>query len=213
MPITIDIHGMKKQLIEFIGTFFLVLTITLSGNPIAIGAVLIAMIYMGGYISGGHYNPAVTLAVYLRKKIDQPTAIQYVIYQCLGALAAAFIAFLITGTAVVPKPSANMTFISVILIEFIFTFALASVVLHVATSARTNGNQYFGLAIGLTVMAGAFAAGPISGGVFNPAVAIGTMLVDLGNLPANITNLVFYLVGQGLGAALAANVYHTVTTD
>lgn len=204
---------MKKQIIEFIGTFFLVLTICLSGNPIAVGVILAAMIYMGGYISGGHFNPAVTLAVYLRKKIDQPTAIQYVIYQVLGALAAAFIAYLVTGNAVVPKPGANITFISVILIEAIFTFALASVVLHVATSKRTDGNQYFGLAIGMTVMAGAFAAGGISGGVFNPAVALGTILVDMPNIASNLPNLVMYIVGQLIGAALAVSVYNIVTKD
>ena len=204
---------MKKQLIEFIGTFFLVLTITLSGNPIAVGVVLAAMIYMGGYISGGHYNPAVTLAVYLRKKIDQPTAIQYIIYQCLGAIAAAFIAFLVTGTAVVPKPGPNVTLISVIIMEAIFTFALASVVLHVATSNKTHGNQYFGLAIGMTVMAGAFAAGAISGGVFNPAVALGTFLVDMTNIPGNLPNLVVFIIGQLLGAAGAATVYNIVTKE
>jgi aquaporin Z len=204
---------MKKQLIEFIGTFFLVLAITLSGNPIAVGVVLAAMIYMGGYISGGHYNPAVTLAVYLRRKIDQPTAIQYVIYQCLGAVAAAFIAFLVTGAAVVPKPGPNVTLISVIIMEAIFTFGLASVVLHVATSSRTHGNQYFGLAIGFMVMAGAFSAGAISGGVFNPAVALGTFLVDMTNIPGNLPNLVVFVIGQLLGAVGAATVYNIVTKD
>ena len=204
---------MKKQLIEFIGTFFLVLTITLSGNPIAVGVVLAAMIYMGGYISGGHYNPAVTLAVYLRRKIDQPTAIQYVIYQCLGAVAAAFIAFLVTGAAVVPKPGPNVTLISVIIMEAIFTFGLASVVLHVATSSRTHGNQYYGLAIGMMVMAGAFSAGTISGGVFNPAVALGTFLVDMTNIPGNLPNLVVFVIGQLLGAVGAATVYNIVTKE
>lgn len=204
---------MKKQLIEFIGTFFLVLTITLSGNPIAVGVVLAAMIYMGGYISGGHYNPAVTLAVYLRRKIDQPTAIQYVIYQCLGAVAAAFIAFLVTGAAVVPKPGPNVTLISVIIMEAIFTFGLSSVVLHVATSSRTHGNQYYGLAIGMMVMAGAFAAGAISGGVFNPAVAVGTFLVDMTNIPGNLPNLVVFVIGQLLGAVGAATVYNIVTKE
>jgi aquaporin Z len=168
---------------------------------------------MGGYISGGVYNPAVTLALYLKKKIDQPTAIQYVIYQCLGAVAAAFVAYLVTGTAIVPKPGANVTFISVILIEAIFTFALCTVVLHTAATNKTHGNQYFGLAIGMTVMAGAFAAGGISGGVFNPAVALGTILVDLTNITSNLPNLIMFVIGELIGAALAVNVYNIVIKE
>jgi aquaporin Z len=204
---------MKQNIIEFIGTFFLVLVITLSGNPIAVGAILIAMVYMGGYISGAHYNPAVTLAVWLRGKMERADAFRYMAFQTLGALSAAFINYLITGNAIVPKPSADITFISIILVEAIFTFALASVVLHATTSRKTVGNEYYALAIGLTVMAAAFAGGPISGAVINPAVAIGTMVVDLGNLTANFTNLVFYILGPALGAALAANVYNTVLKD
>lgn len=204
---------MKPTIVEFIGTFFLVLVITLSGNPLAIGAILAAMIYMGGYISGGHYNPAVTLAVYLRGKIEKDLAFRYVLFQVLGGIAAAFVSYLITGNAIVPKPTADITFVSIILVEALFTFALASVVLHVATSQKTAHNNYFGLAIGITVAAAAFAAGPLSGGVLNPAVAIGTMLVDLRNLPVNFSNLVFYIVGPCLGAAIASIVYNYVTRD
>lgn len=204
---------MKPTIIEFIGTFFLVLVITLSGNPLAIGSILAAMIYMGGYISGAHFNPAVTLAVYLRGKIDRPLAVRYILFQILGALAAAFVAFLITGSPVVPKPTADITFVSIILVEALFTFALASVVLHVATSPKTAHNNYFGFAIGFTVAAAAFAAGPLSGGVLNPAVAIGTMLVDLQNIIVNFPNMIFYIVGPTLGAAIAASVYNYVTRD
>lgn len=204
---------MKKNIVEFIGTFFLVLAITLSGNPLAIGFILAAMIYMGGYISGGHYNPAVTLAVYLRGKIEKQDAIRYVLFQCLGALAAAFVAYLITGTAVVPKPTSDITFVSIILVEAIFTFALASVVLHVATSQRTAHNNYFGLAIGLVLVAAAYSAGPLSGGVLNPAVAIGTTLVDLENITLNFSNMIFYIVGPCLGAAIAASVYNSLKPD
>ncbi len=204
---------MKSSIIEFIGTFFLVLVITLSGNPLAIGAILTAMIYMGGYISGAHYNPAVTLAVYLRGKIDRDLALRYIAFQILGGLAAAFVAFLITGTPIVPKPTADITFVSIILVEALFTFALASVVLHVATSQKTVHNQYFGLAIGLTVAAAAFAAGPLSGGVLNPAVAIGTTMVDLGNIVSNFPNMIFYIVGSLLGAAIAASAYNFVTRE
>jgi aquaporin Z len=204
---------MKQNIVEFIGTFFLVLVITMSGNPIAIGAILAAMIYMGGYISGGHYNPAVTLAVWLRGKMDRNEALRYMGFQVLGGLAAAFINYLITGAPVVPKPSANVTFISVVLIEAIYTFALASVVLHVATSKKTHGNQYYGLAIGITVMAAAYSAGSLSGAVLNPAVAWGTILVDFMNIQANLPNLIFYTVGPLLGGAIAANVYNVLAKD
>ncbi|MCX7996148.1 MAG: aquaporin [Patescibacteria group bacterium] len=204
---------MKKELIEFIGTFFLVLVITLSGNPIAIGAVLVAMVYLGGYISGAHYNPAVTLAVYLRGKIDKQSALRYMVFQILGATSASFVSYVITGDAVVPQPSGDITFVSIILVEAVFTFALASVFLHVATSRKTAHNQYFGVAMGLVLVASAYAAGPLSGGVLNPAVAIGTMTVDLSNISVNFSNMVFYVVGSTLGGALAASVYNTIRPD
>lgn len=206
-------NTMKKESIEFIGTLFLVLVITLSGNPLAIGAVLAAMVYMGGYISGGHYNPAVTLAVYLRGKMQKREAIRYMAAQVLGALSAAFISYVITGSSIVPRPSAEITFVSIILVEALFTFALASVVLHVATSSGTARNQYFGLAIGMVLAAGIYAAGPLSGGVLNPAVAVGTILIDLKSIQVNFANMIFYIVGPALGGALAASVYNTLRAN
>lgn len=192
---------------EFIGTFFLVLTISFSGNPLAIGGILIAMCYMGGYISGAHYNPAVTLAVALSGAITYTRAFRYMLFQTLGALAAAFIYFLIQGSAFTPQPAAQYSIVSIILAEALFTFALASVVLHSAVAKHTAGNEYYAIAIGLTVMAAAYSIGPITGGVINPAVAIGTIIVDLADLPRNFINLVLYTVGAGLGGAIAANVY------
>lgn len=201
---------MNKYIIEGIGTFFLVLTIALTGNPLAIGAILIAMIYMGGYISGGHYNPAVTLAVYLRGKISMPFAIRYCIAQVTGAIIAALIFRLINGQAFVPVPGSDADFLHIILIEFLFTFALASVVLHVATSDKVKGNYYYGFAIGLTVMAAAFAGGAISGGVFNPAVAVGFIVVDISHFGDHLVNLLMYLSSQIIGAVLAARMYSYV---
>ena len=203
----------KEYLTEAIGTFFLVLVITFSGNPLAIGAILISMVYMGGYISGGHYNPAVTLAVFLRGKLKREGAIQYAIFQVLGALAAGFIHYIVVGSAIVPRPAADISFVSVILMEALFTFALASVVLHATTSKKTVGNEYYALAIGLTVMAAGFAIGSVSGGVINPAVAIGTILVDVPNLAGNLINLVLYIVGACIGGAAAASVFHSVVEE
>ena len=198
---------MKKYLIEFIGAFFLVLTIALTGNPIAIGFVLTVLVYMGGYISGAHYNPAVTLAMLLTGKIGQSEAIKYVIAQLLGGLAAAGIFYFIDGSNFVPAIAVDASWSSAFILEVLFTFLLAHVILNVAATERTKGNDYFGLAIGMTVLVGAFAAGPISGGVFNPAVAIGPMLVDMGRIGAHLNDLIIYIIAQSLGAALAATVY------
>lgn len=197
---------MNKYIIETIGTFFLVLTIGLSGNPLAIGVVLIAMIYMGGYISGAHYNPAVTLAVLLRGKIQRKEALNYMMFQVIGGIIAAFVIEMIKGTTFVPLHGSS-SMLSVFLVEFLYTFALASVVLHVATSDKVKGNYYYGIAIGLTLMAAVFSGGDISGGVFNPAVAIGPILVDIANITSNIQNLVMYIVAPFAGGASAAFMY------
>src|SRR5438477_3172880 len=171
---------MNKNITELIGTFFLVFVIGLTGvyatplAPIAIGSILMVMVYMGGPVSGAHYNPAVTLAALIRKRITLNGAIQYWVSQVAGAFLAAFIIYLTYHTAMVPPSPAHGFHHAMkpLMMEMIFTFALASVVLNVAMSKKSAGNSYFGLAIGFTVLAGAFAAGPLSGGAFNPAVAL-----------------------------------------
>ena len=167
-----------KFAVEAIGTLFLVFTIgtaARSGNPLAplaIGAILMAMVYAGGHISGAHYNPAVTLAVLVRRRIKIRDAIGYWIAQLCGGLVASVLV-----TAVAPKPTTPMTLsghavIAAFVAELLVTFALCSVVLNVATSKDHPDNSFYGLAIGFTVAAGAVAVGGISGGAFNPAVAI-----------------------------------------
>lgn len=204
---------MNKYIIEFIGTFFLVLVIALTGNSLAIGAILIAMIYMGGYISGAHYNPAVTVAVLLRKAIGLTTAIGYIVAQILGGVAAAGLYLWIQGSPFVPQPAPQVEFMAALVIEVFFTFALASVVLHVATSPKTKDNQYYGLAIGLTVMAAAIAGGPISGGVYNPAVAVGPLFVDYRDLSQHTTEFLLYTIGPLMGGVTAAIVYKLTTLE
>lgn len=203
---------MRKYIVEFIGTFFLVLTIGLSQNPLAIGAVLAAMVYLGGYISGAHYNPAVTLAVWARGKMLQSEAIRYMLWQLAGALVAALIYQLLKGSTFTVHPGDGVAFGTALLAEIVFTFALASVVLHSAVSRQTQGNDYFGLAIGLVVMAGAYSVGAISGGAFNPAVGVGPIIYDLPNLGGHISNLLLYILGPAAGAYLAA-VTHRYLTD
>jgi aquaporin Z len=198
---------MKKYLTELTGTFFLVLVIGLSGNPLAIGAILMVMVYMGGHISGAHYNPAVTLALLMRKKIGSTEAGVYMIFQIVGAILAALFVYLLTGETFGPAPKEGYNILKPLFIEGAFTFALASVVLNVAATKATSGNSYFGLAIGFTVMAGAIAGGPISGGAFNPAVGIGPLVISAAFGGTGISNIWIYLVGPFAGGALAAIIH------
>src|SRR4249920_1098853 len=173
---------MNKYIAEFIGTFFLVLTIgcTVIGAgagviaPLAIGAALMVMIYAGGHISGGHYNPAVTLAVLVRGRIGIGDAVGYWITQVVGGVIAGVLARAVVNPATVKTLTlSGHTEAAAAVVELLITFALCYVVLNVATSKDQPGNQFFGLAIGFTVAAGAFAVGGISGGAFNPAVTLG----------------------------------------
>lgn len=205
---------MRKYIVEFIGTFFLVLTIALavhSGSalaPVAIGCMLMVMVYMGGHVSGAHYNPAVSAAVLIRGKMNVQDLGPYLVAQFAGALLASALGHFATGQSFSPAPAANISVPVAIAFEAVFTFALASVVLNVATHAKTAGNSYYGAAIGLTVAASAVAVGPVSGCALNPAVGCGTVLyrVFAGDNPgANL--LVIYSVGPVLGGVAAAAVF------
>jgi len=203
----------KKLLTEFIGTFFLVLTIgltVLNGTPLAplaIGASLMIMVYMGGHVSGGHYNPAVSLAVTMRGKLGWHEFGSYVAAQLLGAAVAALVVFKLTGQTFAPTPATGASTVAVLLTELLYTFALALVVLNSAISKGTSGNSFYGLAIGFTVVVGAFAGGPISGGAFNPAVGVGPTLVQSMIGGTTLANLWYYIVGPLAGGALAALVF------
>ena len=206
---------MQRYAAEFIGAFFLVLTIGCTGiatgpgviPPLAIGSVLMVMIYAGGHVSGAHYNPAVTLGVFVRGKLAAVDIVGYWAAQIAGAVAAAAaVLFFKTGEAVTPFSAALLPGFGA---EFLFTFALVYVVLNVATAPANAGNSYFGLAIGFTVLAGAFAVGDISGGAFNPAVAIGAM--TMGMLPW--ANLPLYAGAELLGGATAALVFRALNPE
>lgn len=175
---------MNKYIVEFIGTFFLVLTVgctVIPGSPgvippLAIGAALMVMIFAGGHVSGAHYNPAVTLAVWIRGRCSSKDAPAYMAAQVAAGVVAALVAAFLAGDG---KPMQIKNVPAALLAEFLFTFALAYVVLNTATAKGTAGNSFYGLAIGMTVMTGAFAVGGISGGAFNPAVAIGAGVMKL----------------------------------
>lgn len=195
---------MRSYLMELIGTFFLVSAIGFSGNPFAIGIMLAVMIYAGGHISGAHYNPAVTLAVFLRGKLPSKEVVPYMISQIIGAFLAAFIVLIVTGKTFAPAPGDGIEIWKAIVVEMIFTFALATVVLNVATSSKLEGNKIYGFAIGMTVLASAICVGGISGGAFNPAVAIGPMIVSAVKGGTQINQVYVYLIGCFAGGALAA---------
>jgi aquaporin Z len=204
---------MHKYITELIGTFFLVLTIglTVTGGsslaPIAIGTALMVMVYMGGHISGAHYNPAVSLAVLMRGKIETAEAIKYMIFQVVGAVLAAGITLWLAGHALSVTPGIGVSSLQALVVEILFTFALALVVLQTATNDATAGNSYYGLAIGFTLFAGVAAGGGISGGAFNPAVGLGPAIVDAASGGSSITSVWLYLLGPFIGGALAAVVY------
>jgi aquaporin Z len=204
---------MKKLLTEFLGTFFLVLIIGLAVTtgtpmpPLAIGVGLAVLVYMGGHVSGAHYNPAVSLAAMLRGKLPAADLVPYIVAQVLGALAAAAMVHVIVGQTFAPAPAVGQGFVAPLLVETLFTFLLALVVLNTAAHPATKGNSFYGLAIGGAVMAGAFVGGGISGGAFNPAVGIGPILVHAVTGGGSFANLWLYLVGPLLGGVLAAVVY------
>jgi aquaporin Z len=206
---------MKKYLVEFIGTFFLVLTVGMTVidpgagalAPLAIGSALMIMVYAGGHVSGGHYNPAVTLAVWLRGRCPAADVPGYWISQILGAAAAAFIVLYLKGNpTLTPK---EVTAVPALIAELVGTFALCYVVLNVATAKGTAGNSNYGLAIGFTVATMAFALGGVSGGAFNPAVATGITLMGL----AKMTNLWIYLAGNFAAGALAAAAFKFINPE
>ena len=206
---------MNKYLTEFIGTFFLVLTVGMTvidpgaGNlaPLAIGSALMIMVYAGGHVSGGHYNPAVTIAVWLRGRCPQTDVFPYIGAQLAGGVVAAMLALGLKGDTVVTP--GDMKIIPGLLAELVGTFALAYVVLNVATAKATTGNSYYGLAIGFTVMTMAFAFGSISGGAFNPAVAVGITVMKL----AKVANLWVYLVANFAAGALAAITFKFINPE
>ncbi|MFI7000789.1 aquaporin [Nocardia sp. NPDC050175] len=199
----------RKLIVEGIGTFFLVFTVGAavhSGSslaPLAIGAVLMVMVYAGGHISGAHYNPAVTLAALVRGRIKPLAAVGYWLTQLAAGLIAAVVVRIVVGvpSARALSPSGHLL-TDALIAELLFTFALAYVVLNVATSADHPNNSFYGLAIGFTVASGAIAVGGISGAAFNPAVLLGGLTMGIFG-----TSTLLYLIPELLAAAAAGLVF------
>ncbi|HWA25949.1 MAG TPA: aquaporin [Lacunisphaera sp.] len=209
---------MKKYFVEFISTFFLVFTVGMTviapgaGNlaPFAIAAVLMVMIYAGGHISGAHYNPAVTLAAWLRGKCPAADVVPYIAAQLAAATVASVAVKALKGGFLAKAASLGGPMTPevgpALLVEFLFTFALAWVVLNAATAKGTSGNSFYGAAIGFTVLAGALAVGGVSGGAFNPAVALGLCVMNI----VAWSSLWIYLVACCAGGIAAAFAYKLV---
>ncbi len=201
---------MKNYITELVGTFLFVFSIALAVAhagalaPLVIGAALMCVVYMGGHISGGHYNPAVTLAVFLRGKISGKDGLMYVVFQIAGAMVAALVAGIVTKQAFIATPG-DASELSSLIVEVVFTFALCLVVLNVATDDDVSGNSFYGLAIGFTIVVAVAAGGSVSGGAFNPAVGLGPAIVAIGR--ESIGHVWLYVVGPFAGAGLAAAVY------
>jgi aquaporin Z len=208
-----------KYAVEAIGTFFLVFTVGAAAGsgspfaPLAIGAVLMVMIYAGGHISGGHFNPAVTLAVLVRRRIGLRDAVAYWVVQfAAGLLAAVVVRTVVDPTraaAAAAMTLSGRTLLAAFVVELLFTFALCYVVLNVATSKDHPDNSFYGLAIGFTVVAGAFAVGAISGGAFNPAVTLGAAVMAMFAWPT----LWVYLVAQVLAGITAGVAFLALNPD
>lgn len=196
---------MKKLFMEFLGTFFFIFTITMTGNPFAIAAMLMAWIYIGFFVSGSHYNPLLSFALALRGKLPWHELLWYILAQIAGGFAAFLATSFFHGSVAIPAPEQNITFMQAFLIETLLSFVFALIVLVIATAQKYEGNDIFAFAIGFTVPALAALGATTSGGLFNPAIALGGMLYSIFNrIPLALEHIVMYVGGAFLGAFLAA---------
>ena len=207
---------MRRAVMEFIGTFGLVFTVCAavfaksSAAPLAIGSVLMVLVYAGGHISGAHYNPAVTLGVLIRGRMPMSDVAPYVVAQLVGGVLAAAVArFVMNPGETAALSFSGRDYAAALIAELIFTFLLVFVVLNVATSKSHPGNSFYGLAIGFTVTAAAVAIGGVSGAAINPAVAIGAMVAGL----FSWSTIWVYLLADLAGGALAAYVFRAINAD
>jgi aquaporin Z len=201
-----------RLLTEFAGTFVFLTVIALSGMagslaPLVIGLALAAMVYMGGHVSGAHYNPAVTFGLFLRGVINPSAMGLYWVTQLAAGMLAFWFAYLLSGHSPGIHPGAGVYWYSALAAEVAFTAALVLVVLNVAATRETAGNSYYGLAIGFTVATGAFTVGPISGAAFNPAVAFGATLGAALFAHGGWSDLWIYIAGPLLGGAIGAGIH------
>ena len=193
---------MKKYVMEAVGAMLLLLTVSLIGNPIATGMALVALVYMGGHISGGHYNPAISLGAWINGKLKTKEFGYYVLSQLIGGFVASIFYFLLIGKRYFAAPGVGVGYWKVMLLEMIFTFFLVFVALTFAMAPKLKTSQMYGLAIGFTLLAISFL-----GGTYNPMVSISSSLFDGCFLGTSIQHMPAYALGSFGGGAVAAYFY------
>lgn len=212
---------MRKYTVEFIGTFFWVLIVCLTtGNylaPIAVGSMLAAITYIGYPISGAHYNPATTLAMLIRGRVGGKDSLLYILFQIAGSFAAAYFYFSIWGRNISnPRPNMEINMLKPFAVEMLLTFILILVILFVTTSKKFEGNTFYGIAIGITMIGISTAGAFISGSAFNPAVALGTIMTDVffGTCKCNAGAYIWvYLTAPFVGAAIASFTFRFLSPE
>jgi aquaporin Z len=197
---------------ELVGTFIFLSVIALSGAagslaPLAIGAALTAMVYMGGHVSGAHYNPAVSFGIFLRRKMTAVEMIAYWAAQLVGAVLAFVFGYLVSGHSSGIHPGPKVDIYQALAVEILFTTALVLVILNVAFTRALQGNSFYGIAIGFTIAAAIFVGGPISGGAYNPAVGIGATLGSALFAGGGWSDVWLYIVGPFVGAAIGSAIH------
>lgn len=192
---------MKRYAMELVGMFFLTIAISLIGNPIAIGLMLMAMIYAGGHISGGHFNPAISVACLMQNKMDLPETVKYIVAQSLGALLALCFFMMITNNSFALDMVPGSPLIGPMAIEGLLTLVLCWVYLVMNYDNRYRNSVIPGFAIGLTLMAIVSA-----GSLFNPGVAIGSMICNMAKdgMMGGMGSIMVYIVGPLLGGIAAS---------
>eukprot|EP00933_Yihiella_yeosuensis_P054683 TRINITY_DN531_c0_g1_i2.p1 TRINITY_DN531_c0_g1~~TRINITY_DN531_c0_g1_i2.p1 ORF type:complete len:478 (-),score=102.35 TRINITY_DN531_c0_g1_i2:203-1567(-) len=221
---TADPTNQAKYLAEAVGTFMLVFTVgcnVLGGSGVwagvSIACVLMVAIYALGGISGANFNPAVSFTLGMTKAMGGPgmdwnTVGTYTGCQLLGGISAGVCYSMLFGRAFNLEPAKGFGIVNAGLAELLYTFMLCFVVLNVAVAKKnaTERGQYYGLAIGFVIIAGAYGAGAISGGCFNPAVALG---IDVSSAGLGFGFSMAYIVFEIMGAALAAHLFKLVRPE
>ena len=191
----------KQFCMEFLGTLILVLSVALTGNPLAFAMIFMALVYVGGHVSGSHFNPAVTLAVAMMSPMSMTRIAGYMGSQILGGLGAGVIYYALTGSVFSPDTGMGIVGWKALSVEILFTYVFIMAILTATRSAGLKDHLY-GLVIGFTFLGIAF-----MGGVYNPAAAVGPMAMDAMMTGASLFNLLIYVFGPLTGAALGAMSY------
>jgi aquaporin Z len=209
---------MKRFLAELMGTFFLTLAINIPGDPLTIGLMFMAMIYLTSPVSGAHLNPIVTFALWLRNRFSAANIPWYWLAQILGACLVSGFTYLVSGKILPAKLlSAPVSAWVLFAFEFLFSFVLVSVILMMVTTRRYVDNPLGALVIGLTLTALAAYAG-----AYNPAVSLAWMIPNAvqyavsggtaGAIPG-VWELLVFLLAPFLGSLAAALKFNWVHGD